>query len=309
MNKNVLVTGAPRSGTTYIGKVLEKANSYVYFHEPFRIDHGIAGINHRFPYSQSFNYNKSVDEFFAGGSRFVVKKHANNKIWEYAFKKLIGNRDQIKYRAYFRNTSLSKNLLLKDPTASFLTDYIFTKGYAKVIVVMRHPMAFYYSIKQKKINFDFSNFLLQKELVETYLKDEEQLIKKADSLSNEQKIALCWKCIYKVLRAMGNKHSDKNGWIVVKHEDICASPIESFQALSNQLEIEFSEEMKKYIVETSYNKGKVVAHENILHDFMRDSNALKDYWKQVVTEEQMKAIHDITSDLSLYYYDENSWTL
>src|SRR3954447_20442649 len=114
MNKNILVTGAPRSGTTYVGKVLEKTNSYTYFHEPFRIDHGIVGINHRFPYSQSFNYSKNVDEFFEGCSKFLAKKHTNNKIWEYAIKKLIGNRDQIKYRQYFRNTSSSTNLLLKD---------------------------------------------------------------------------------------------------------------------------------------------------------------------------------------------------
>jgi hypothetical protein len=309
MQKNILVTGAPRSGTTYIGKILEKTNSYVYFHEPFRDNHGIKGINHRFPYSQSFNYDKKVDEFFAGCSKFIIKKHAKNKIWEYPIKKLLGNRDQIKYRAYFRNTFLSKNLLLKDPTASFLSDYVFTKGYAKVIVVVRHPMAFYYSLKQKRSNIDFTSFLEQKELVETYLKNEEELIKNASDLSYEQRIALGWKCIYKVLTAMGNEHRDKNGWIVVKHEDICASPATSFKTLCDQLEIQFSMEVQQFINETSYNTGKVVAHKNMLHDFKRDSSALKDYWKQVVTEEQINIIHDITSDVSIFYYDENSWQL
>ena len=100
----------------------------------------------------------------------------------------------------------------------------------------------------QKINFDFTNFVAQKELIETYLKDEENLINNADDLSYEQKIALCWKCIYKVLRAMGNKHCDENGWIVVKHEDICASPVESFEVLCNQLEIEFGKELKQYII-------------------------------------------------------------
>lgn len=306
-SSNILITGAPRSGTTYVGKVLEQNNSYIYFHEPFRDNHGIWGIRHRFPFAQSFNYAEIVDKFFYGNAKFIVKWHQQNTIWKYYIKKLIGNTDQIKYRKYFKKKTSSKNLLLKDPIASFLSDYIFSKGYAKVIVMVRHPMALYYSLKQKGSDFDFINFLEQEELVETYLKEEIALMKNAHNLSYEERIALFWKCIYKVLITFGNKHQDKTGWLIVKHEDISNSPINFFQALCDRLKIQFTEEMKIYITETSYHKGKVLAQNNALHDFKRDSSALKDYWKHMVTEEQTKIIYNITSDISDLFYDKSSW--
>lgn len=308
-SKNILITGAPRSGTTYIGKVLEKNNNYIYFHEPFRDNHGVQGINHRFPFAQSFNYSKIVDEFFNGGAKFIIKKHAKNTIWEYYIKKLIGNRDEIKYKNYFNNKKQCKSLLLKDPFASFLSDYIFSKEYAKVITVVRHPMAFYYSLKQKKSDFDFKNFLDQKELIEVYFKDEVELIKNARNLTYEERIALLWKCINKVFTAVENKHRGKDGWLLVKHEDISTSPIDFFQTLCNRLQISFTKEMEQFIIETSYNKGKILAEGNIWHDFKRDSSALKEYWKQVVTKEQVQRIYNITSEISDLYYDKSSWQL
>ena len=309
LEKNILITGAPRSGTTYIGKVLEKADNYVYFHEPFRDNHGIRGINHRFPFTQSFNYSEIVDKFFNGGAKFLVKKHAENKDWEYYVKKLIGNKDQITYRKFFRNKKESKNLLLKDPIASFLSDYIFTKGYAKVVIVVRHPMAFYYSLKQKESDFDFTNFLDQKELIEVYLKDEVKLMTIANELKYEERIALLWRCIYKVLTAAGNKHQNEDGWLVVLHENISTAPIDFFQTLCSKLQIDFNKKMEDFVIDTSYNKGKILAEGNVRHDFKRDSNALKDYWKQKVTKEQVKMIYDITSDVSDLFYDKNSWQL
>ncbi len=307
--RNILITGAPRSGTTYIGKVLEKASNYMYFHEPFRDNHGIQGINHRFPFTQSFNYAKIVDEFFNGKAKFIIKKHDENKNWEFYLKKLLGNRDQINYRKYFQGKTSSRKLLLKDPIASFLSDYIFSKGYAKVIIVVRHPMAFYYSLKQKKSDFDFGNFLDQKELINEYLNDEVELMKRANDLQYEERIALLWKCIYKVLTAIGNKHRGKDGWFVVLHEDISNSPVKFFQTLCDRLQIQFNKKMETFVVDTSFNKGKILAQGNTRHDFKRDSNALKEYWKQMVTEEQVKTIYDITSDVSNLFYDKDSWQL
>jgi len=305
---NIVLVGVPRGGTTYIGKVLEKTNAYTYFHEPFRINHGISSIDHWFPFSQSFNYSKIVDEFFNGSSKFVIKRHPQNKIWEYYLKKLIGNRDQVKYRKHFLHTRSSKSLLIKDPTASFLCDYIFNKKYAKIIIVVRHPMAFYCSVKQKRSEFDFKSLLAQNELIEMYLKEESIFLKNVNDLSYEQRAALLWRCIYKVLIAMKNKYADReDDWILVRHEDVCDSPLESLQTLCRRLNIQFTEETERFIIETSYNKGKILAKGNILHDFKRDSSALKDYWKKMVTDTETKNIYDITSDLASLFYDKSSW--
>ena len=298
-----------RSGTTYLGKVLEEANDFTYFHEPFKNKHGIEGINHWFPFYLSNNYAQKVDEFFDGNAKFRVKKHNGNRPWEYYIKKIIGNRDQIKYRNFFKDKNKTKKLLLKDPLASFLSNYIFNKGYAKVIVMVRHPMSFYYSKQQKGWDFDFKNFLEQNELIEFYLKDEMTEMQKAANLSYEQRIGLLWRCIYKVLTAFSNEHTNKKEWIVVKHEDILQSPMDFFQTLCEQLQIQFTAQMKTFVLETSSNNNKVLASENKVHDFVRDTRVLKDYWKQNISEGQMKVIQGITADIADLYYEKDTWQL
>jgi hypothetical protein len=305
---NLVIVGAMRSGTTYVGKVLEESNEYTYFHEPFKNKHGIEGINHWFPFSLSNNYDQKVDDFFLGRAKFRIKRHKGNKFWEYYLKKLLGNRDQIRYRNFFRDKTPSKNLLLKDPLASFLSNYIFNKGYANVIVMIRHPMSFYYSKKQKGWDFDFTNFLNQKELIDLYFKDELKEMQRARSLTYEYRIGLLWRCVYKVLTTFSNEHKNKKGWIVVRHEDILQSPAEIFQSLCNQLQIRFTEKMRVFIEETSSNDNKILASENKLHDFMRNSGALKDYWKQRVdNREHVKIIREMTADIADLYFEKDSW--
>jgi len=309
-SQNILITGAMRSGTTYVGQVLEKAGGFTYFHEPFKNKHGITGIDHWFPFYLSNDYAEKVDNFFKGNSKFRIRKHKGNKIWEYYYKKIFGNRDQIKYRNYFKNkNTTAKKLLLKDPLAAFLSNYIYSKNNAKVVIVVRHPMAFYYSKKQKGWDFDFNNFLEQPELIDKYLKEEVPLMEKAKNSGYEYRIGLLWKCIYKVLTAFENEHGNETGWIVMKHEDILESPIESFQILCDKLEIQFTDAMRTFILETSFNKTKTLSQENQIHDFKRDSLALKDYWKKNVSLEQCEIIYGLTKEVADLYYPETSWEL
>ena len=46
----IFVTGAPRSGTTWVGKMLALSKKIGYIHEPFNTDHNIGRISKQFDY-------------------------------------------------------------------------------------------------------------------------------------------------------------------------------------------------------------------------------------------------------------------
>src|SRR6185437_8497572 len=47
-SKHILVTGCPRSGTTFLGRVLALPNEVCYVSEPFNKDFGLAGLDKQF---------------------------------------------------------------------------------------------------------------------------------------------------------------------------------------------------------------------------------------------------------------------
>ena len=75
MQRNILVTGAHRSGTTFLGKMLSSSYNVGTVIEPFNFDFGIEGIDHQYLYINNNEKHKRYEELVSN----IVHGHAKFK--------------------------------------------------------------------------------------------------------------------------------------------------------------------------------------------------------------------------------------
>jgi len=294
--KPLLITGSHRSGTTIMGEIFSKSKKLYLLYEPFNKDLGIKNINHWYPY-QSKDYKKIVDSFL--NMNFSLKERGISFI-----RKTFKSRKNIRYYLYKYFFKYFKKPIIKDPFLLFFSDYLNEKFNYNVIIMVRHPAAFCYSLKRLEWNFDFSNFIKQEKLIEEHLRDEVKLYEK--NLSYYEKMALLWRSLYKVMleKVDGKKGSD--GIIIQKHEQFAKNMYESVKTISETFGIEFNSSMKKYIKKINNNK-RLKVKKNKLHDFDRNPKKITDYWKKYISKKDLNIIRKYSEPISGKFYDEKSW--
>ena len=199
-------------------------------------------------------------------------------------------------------------MLVKDPTAVFISEYMVRNYNANAVVMVRHPMAFYYSNKRLGWDFDLENITSQPSLVEHYLTDREVAMMKADDLSYPQRIALLWRVIYKVADCFRQDPEHAERWFICRrHEDICREPQKQFSKITRAFGYEKTDRMQQYIDEITNADNPVSADANRTHQVRRDSSRLATYWKTEVSQEEIEQIRPLTEPFSAQYYDDESW--
>ena len=283
-NKPILVTGSHRSGSTWVGQMLSLAQGVKYVSEPFNPGYGLKIFKSWFIYINDKNEAKYFKEIqcllkFKGNYRFNLPawRYWSNKLWPF-----------------------NKRPLIKDPIACFSAQWLADNFDMDVIVLFRHPVAFYTSLKRLNWHFDFSNFLNQEDLMADHLNKFLDLIMK-ESKSYAEEAAILWLCIYYVL----DKYIAQNpNWIVKRHEDISLNPINEFKDIYNQLGLNFTNKIKKEIIK--YSSGKSSEPIKVL-DLKRDSQSVVRQWLGQASEEEITTIKNITGALANKYYPESEW--
>ncbi|MEX2409755.1 MAG: hypothetical protein WD607_00045 [Candidatus Paceibacterota bacterium] len=298
---HLLITGAIRSGTTFVGKVIDQATDFRLINEPFSFNHGIEGIQHWNPYTSEYTpyYQKLFKKYFNYKSTF--KLYERNKYDKYL-------KSVIKSRAHFnylinKYSPYKKKLILKDPLASLSSQYLRHNHNIGVLVLFRHPGAFVYSNKRLEWDFNLEHIFNQVELVERYLKEEQKIYH--GNLDYIERLSLLWRCINKVLIEY-SKRKDDHYWQIVTHEELCINPQETFKMIFDRFEIDFNERTKDYIRKNTSKSNKINAGK-AAHLLKRDSEGLIDYWKRELSEKEIDKIKRLTYDLALTFYDKESW--
>jgi len=299
--KHVMVTGAHRSGTSYVGRVITKSRGYTYLTEPCNHQWGIEGINHFYPYPSDY-YKNLMDDFFRGNFKYKQGVYENPVV--NIFTKLVGNKLSMTGTYYKYFGKRYTRMLLKDPLGAYLSDYLHDRHDVSVLVLIRHPMAF--SVSQKRMGWrtDFSQLLSQTDLIKSYLSEEREMM--AGNLTYDEENGLIWRCLYKVLHDYNTKNRTSDRWLCVRHEDLCLDPLPCFEKIVRFLGLTMNDKMRRFIVKTT--SGATVQPENreYLH-FARDSRRLAYSWKDRVTQKETDVIRSITEDIARHYYDDDSW--
>ena len=301
----VLVTGAHRSGTTWVGKVLSHSPQFGYLHEPFNLieQPEIFGFKtDRFYYRVTPQDERSVTKAISRMIRFRP-----SLFFALSSARNIGDiRRIVRNVKLLRSYRLDKRIpLIKDPMALFSADWIGRNFRSCVIVTVRHPAAFVQSLRRLNWEFPFHHLLQQPELMDDLLFPYRDVIVRLSNAhaSVEDQAAYLWTLIYGMVARI---QSSQPGWLVTKIEDIANSPVHRFHDIVAFTGAEFDRYIRDAAISTSSANNPVTPTANRL-DVNRNSGMATVQWKKDLSHDAVDRIRRITGLVSDVYYTSDDW--
>jgi len=239
----VLVTGLPRSGTSWVGKMLEASGQVVYVNEPMNPQHP--------PGHSPGVLNATVTR------RFQYITTDDDQQWQEAFSKTVGLRYQLaaelrrnhgaydlartgKYiTAFTVGRLLGKRAMLDDPFALLSTRWLVEQMGVHAVVLVRNPVSFVGSWRSLGWTIHFDELLEQPALVRDHLGPyADQMRALQQSTDWLARICLLWCAVHDVvdtsLRRLPNVH-------VVHYEDLVQAPMVGFRQLYDTFGLTWSQ--------------------------------------------------------------------
>lgn len=300
----ILVTGAHRSGTTWVGKMLAADSETGYISEPLNVLHraGVyrAKVNYWYQYICDENegeYLTPFQETLQFDYHLLTELRSIRSLKDF----LRMGRD---FMLFYHGLMDGQRALVKDPFAVFSTQWFAKKLNCKVVVTVRHPAAFAGSLQRLGWSFDFNDLLDQPLLMRDHLekyRDEMLAVKKDDIIGQA---SLLWKMIYASVHSTRQLNPDL---LVVRHDDLSRDPVNGFRGLYEKLGLDFSSRVEKYILNASSSENPKELSRKKTHSVKLDSAANLKNWKKRMAEEDVKRIRKITKDVSHFYYSDEEW--
>jgi hypothetical protein len=300
----ILVTGAHRSGTTWVGKMLSADRDTAYISEPLNVLHrrGVyrADVRHWYQYITPEN---EVDYLPAFYQLLNFRYHLFAELGSLRSQKdfLRMGRD---FSIFAKGKLQSKRVLLKDPFAVFSTPWFAQKLNCKVVVTIRHPGGFASSLKRLNWNFDFRNLLDQPMLMRDHLETDRADMEAmpADDIVGQS--ALLWRMIYRSVHATRKLFPD---FKVVRHEDLSLDPVAGYKSLYESLGLTFDDKVRGTILNSSSSENPAELSKKKVHSVKLDSRANMSNWKKRLTPEELIRIRKLTEDVSHLFYADDEW--
>jgi hypothetical protein len=303
-NQPILVTGAHRSGTTWVGRMLSADGHTAYVSEPLNVLHrrGVyrAEVERWYQYITNENEEKYLPAF---RELFDLRYHLFSELGSLHSQKdiLRMGRDL----AVFMNGKLrGQRVLLKDPFAVFSTPWFAQKLNCQVVITIRHPGGFASSLKRLDWPFNFRDLLEQPMLMRDYLETDRADMEamRADDIVGQS--ALLWRMIY---RSVHTTLSLFPNFKIVRHEDLSLDPSTGYKSLYESLGLTFDEKARDTILNSSSSENPTELSKKKVHSVKLDSRANMDNWKKRLTPDEITRIRKMTEDVSHLFYSDEEW--
>jgi hypothetical protein len=302
----ILVTGAHRSGTTWVGKMLSTGREIAYISEPLNVWHrpGVMRAPTQYWYTYITQENqKPFEDAFKEMLKFQYHARLELKSLQSAkdFFRMV--RD---WWIFWEGRRYSRRPLIKDPFALFSVDWFVKTLKCKAVIIVRHPAAVVSSLLRLGWDFDFSDFLNQPLLMRDWLKPyQNEMNRKRESIQDViGRGSLLWKMLYKVVAELKERQPDI---ILLRHEDLSKDPIREFMQVYDQLGIDFLSANRQAIDSSSSDiNPKEISTKNV-HSVRIDSQMNIKNWQNRLSAEEIDRIYNITQDVAAQYYSEDDW--
>lgn len=329
----ILVCGVPRSGTTWIGKILSQADGITYYHEPDNEHHNLLGYIHkqnvrRFPYLTKDDpkngmfeiYKKVLQGKYMSGytkSNLLIKKlldinldnveeeietksQALNAAHDPSYAPPIKNQVQKKVAdslysllTRLQQENLSDRRVLVKSVHCILALPYLEKFFKQDTVLVLRHPANIVSSHMKLGNPDIRRAIFKQEPLVQDYFTDYK--EELDALEHPlEKAGAQVAAFYHVL----NQHQDASrfDWITIKHEDFCLEPAARFKNLFDQLDLDWSEDVQQKISELNKD-GDGYAYKRVAEKQI-------DKWKRRLAQDQIKHIKRGYSTLPTPFYQE-----
>jgi hypothetical protein len=300
----LLVTGAHRSGTTWVGRMLAASPGMAYISEPLNVLHrpGVlrATVKHWYTYVCAEN----EAEFLPGFQELIEFDY---HLWD-EIRSLRSGRDLLRmlrdFGIFYRGSLRGQRPLFKDPFAVFSLPWFSERLGCQIVVTVRHPAAFASSLKRLKWSFNFDDLLQQTLLMRDYLEPYRSQMAAVEAGDIVGQAGLLWALIYGAVRIV----HDRNPAIhIVLHERLSANSVEEFHKLYDDLGLSFTPGTRDNIVRSSSDRNPAELAKRNVHSVQLDSRANLDNWKHRLSAEEIARIRRLTEDVARFYYPEESW--
>ena len=300
----ILVTGAHRTGTTWVGKMLSAGPQTAYISEPLNVWHRPGVLRARLRYWYTYICTENESGYLAPFSEVLsFRYHLLEEI-----KAVRSRKDLFRMGRdlgiFCRGALIGQIPLLKDPFAVFSLPWFVERLNCRAVVTVRHPAAFASSLKRLNWPFDFKDLLDQPLLMRDYLEPyrrEMQLMKTDDILGQA---SLLWTMIYRAVHATRQRIPSIQ---IVRHEDLSLDPVSGYRTLCQSLGLEFSSRIQQTILRSSSSENPTELSEKKTHSVKLDSRANLDNWKRRLTPAEIARIRRVTEEAAQLYYPEVAW--
>jgi hypothetical protein len=296
----ILVTGAPRSGTTWVGRALCLGGDVGEIYEPFN------PASRQWRWFDPPEHYLYVDESIEAPYVDAVEQMSS---WRYPLvRRLRAGDGRGAVQAWARSRAhRGRGVLVKDPIALFSAPWLARRFGYRPLVVVRHPAGFVSSLVRVQWQVRFGSWLRQPRLMETLLAPWREEIERAahGELGVVEAGAVFWRVSTGVVLRCRAEQPD---WVVVRHEDLSADPVAEFRALYDRFGLTWSAAVAREIAAQSAadNPAEVVG--GAQHGLQRDSRSVATIWRQRLSDDQVATVRRIVGEVADDLYPADTWS-
>ena len=295
----ILVTGAHRSGTTWVGKMLKLAPGVGYLHEPFNplTPPGMSSA----PFDRFFVSVTPANEarYEAGLARTLRFGYAVGP----QVRALRSPREAVSAAhdaaSFARNRIRRARPLMKDPIALFSAEWLAERFGMDVVVTVRHPAGFVSSVTRIGWRQDFTDLVGDERLVAF---DEDIRAQAENPGDLFTQTILLWRICYALVDGYRQRHPE---WHFVRHEDVSRDPVPEYERLYRGLGLEFTERARREI--ESATAATNPAEADWRHGVRLDSRANVKGWRSRLSAEEIEQIREQSRDVWPLFYGDEDW--
>ena len=312
----IVISGIPRSGSSWVGRVLSQASNTQYIHEPDNEKKKIIPLLlkknvHRFPafeggMKDSFyyllwkksllggysNFSKLVTLIFKPKSNYenYIKYKCNNHfndIYSIADSLLLSILGKIIHISLFWKRA-KRRVIVKSVHSVLSIDWLMNTFNIRLVVLVRHPANVIASYLKMNMS-DADREVKVPEIGQNHIKEYIMERNLRDDKLGRMAIQVC--SFYKYIELMTNKHSQIK---LIKHEDLCQDPVGKFKDLFSYLNLNWSKKVEDFLNEKNrlgdgYKISRIASKE-------------ADKYKKNLSLEQIKKIEEICLNFNLELY-------
>lgn len=297
----ILVTGCPRSGTTWLGKTIGACRNVVYVYEPFNdgAPHNL-NLPERFIALDDSNagpYRDDIAALFALGDLPARAGYALRGLAEYK-KRSFHVASRLAARIVRDDLAVFLNadrVCVKDPLAFFSAEWVAETYNARNVVLVRHPAGVISSYLSLGWDSEITDVIARQsdETRQLLACDNDAYL--AGQRTTLDGLILQWKIFTAETLRLKRLHPD---WSFIIHDHLCEAPDAYVKGLFAHLSLEFTDEIAAIVKAETQAQDMSLNTENARqHQHKRRTSDLVHAWRSKLEPQIIGKILEQTTDL------------
>ena len=302
LKPHVLVTGAHRSGTTWVGRTIAQHPRMVYFQEPFNVSDP----------NDEFGYRFDAAFFYVPGTQQAERVHES---FDHLLRsvshpyKLARRMCQVagpdikmplRFCKYLALGAIQpKRAVIKDPFALMSAEWLHHRFDFQVACMIRNPLAFAGSLKKANWPFNFNHLKNQTHLMKAYFPGEAQKIQQFCEEPGDiiDQACFLWNMIHSVIIRYREIYPH---WLFLRHEDVARNPLESFKEIFDHLGLRMTRKIREVIVQDTSDSNPIETDSPAYTP--RNARGSLETWRTRLTAGEIERVVHHTRDISRSFY-------